>query len=86
MHMLDRFLFIVVHSNDDFRRGMVFLDDDCLQQESRAHTYLKTNQPHKHLFRNVTYPEIVHDMNLNLNVYKYMSKQSNLDSSNPDKI
>ena len=27
-----------------------------LQQESKAHTYLSTNQPYKHLFRNVTHP------------------------------
>ena len=48
---------------------------ELLQQESRAHTYLKTNQPHKRLFRNVTHPELVHGMNLILNVYKYMSKE-----------
>ena len=40
-----------------------------------TYTYLKTNQPHNHLFQNVTHPEIVHGMNLSLNVYKYMSKQ-----------
>ena len=27
MHMLEHFLFIVVHSNGGFERGMVFLDD-----------------------------------------------------------
>ena len=47
---------------------------EFLQHDSRAHTYLKTNELHKLLFRNVTNPEIVHGMNLILNIYKYMSK------------
>ena len=45
----------------------------CNRNPGHIHTYLKTNQPHKHLFQNVTPPEIVHGMDLILNVYKYMS-------------
>ena len=53
--------------------GGMIIYQEFLQQESRAHSYLKTNQQHKHLFQNVTHPEIVHSINLILNVYKYMS-------------
>ena len=55
--------------------GMVIYQE-FLQQEYRAHTYLKTNQLYKYLFRNVTHPEIVHGMNLCLNVYKYMQNNA----------
>ena len=43
--------------------GMVICHE-FLQHKSRAHTYLKNNQPHKHLSRNVTHSKILHGMNL----------------------
>ena len=55
--------------------GGMIIDNEFLQHESRALTYLKTNQPYKHnMFRNVTHPDIGHGMNLSLNVY--MSKNA----------
>ena len=50
------------------------------EQESRIHTHLKTNQPYKHLFRDMNHPEIVHGINQILNVYEYNVKTTALNN------
>ena len=50
------------------------------EQESRIHTHLKTNQPYKHLFRDMNHSEIVHGINQILNVYEYNVKTTALNN------